>query len=229
MNMLQKLSITLLGSVLAALANNAPASAASINFASLSEGASVISWSSQLSPNETNFELINGGLVTARQNLLSSSKTAWLSAGETGFIFGRNDDNQRLIIDLGENRLLDEIGALLSPYPGDREVWDYFEVRTSIDNVNYSPWGIVGNKDEAADIVESLNLIDQQESRLVRYIEYGFGPHSFDHNSGGSRVVTLYANQIVDVSVPEPSSAIGLLIIGAVGAGSLLKRKRQAS
>ena len=222
--MLQKLSITLLGSAFAALAHNVPASAASINFASLSKGASVISWSSQPSPNETALQLINGGLVTARQNLLSSSKTAWLSNGEGGFIFGRSDENQKLIIDLGDNRLIDEIGAFLSPYPGDREVWDYFEVRTSIDNVNYSPWGIIGNKDEAVDIVEWLNLIPREESRLVRYIEYGFGPHSFDHNSGGSRVLTLYANQIV--SVPESSSAIGLLVIGAVGAGSLLKRKR---
>ena len=228
MNILKKLSITLLGSAFASLASIVSANAAVINYATLSEGASITSWSSQLSDSEViRLQRINGGLDTARNNLLSSSKTPWLDNGEPGFIFGNNDENQKLIVDLGQNRLIDQIGAHLWHYPRDREVWDYFEVRTSLDNLTYTSWGIIGAKDGAVDITEAFNFIERP-SQLVRYIEYDFGRYSFDHGSisNGSRVWTLYANQTIETStsVPEPSSIFSLLTVGAVFAK--MKRKK---
>lgn len=215
---------------------NQPVNAAVKNFASLSEGATLIGWSSQYTYAELGVhQPINGGVDTARNNLLTVSKTAWLNNGETGFIFGNGDRNQRLIIDLGQTRSIDQIGALLSPYPNDREVWDYFEVRTSLDNVNYTPWGIIGAKDGAVDITASSNFINQL-AQPVRYIEYGFGRYSFENYtvdqkqfSNGSRVLTLYANQTIETptSVPEPSTVLTLLGFGTFGVSSLLKRKRQ--
>ena len=237
----KKLSLGVCLSVFSSVATlsiaTARSNAAVINFASVSEGASIINSSSQYSYAELPqfLQPINGGVETSRNNLLSTTKTAWLNNGETGFIFGTYDQNQRLIVDLGQVRLLDQIGALVSHYPDDREVWDYLEVRTSLDNVTYTPWGIIGAKDGAVDITASSNFINQP-SQPVRYVGYGFGRHSFDNYtddnkqfSNGSRVLTLYANQTIETptSIPEPSSAMGLLAFGAFGAASLLKRKRQ--
>lgn len=235
----KKLSMGVLLSIFSSLATlsiaTAKANAIVINFASVSEGASLLDWSSQYSYAELPLQPINGGASTARNNLLSSTKTAWLNNGETGFIFGGGDRNQRLIIDLGQARLLDQIGALVSHYPNDREVWDYFEIRTSLDNVTYTPWGIIGAKNGVVDVTASSNSIDQP-SQLVRYIEYAFGSHSFDNHtadnrqfSNGSRVLTLYANQTTEpsTSVPEPTSVLSLFVLGAFGAGSALKRQHR--
>jgi hypothetical protein len=224
MNTIKNLGIVALGTAIATLSiANKPINAAVINFASLSEGATVINWSSQYSYAEiASLEPINSGVDTARSNLLSDSKTAWLINGETGFIFGNDDPNQRLIIDLGQTRSIDQIGALVSPSPEDREVWDYFQVRTSLDNINYTPWGIIGVKDGAIDITTPSNFINQV-TQPVRYIEYEFGRGSFDYYpiTTGSRVMTLYANQ----TIPEPSSALGLLTLGAFGVSLLRKHK----
>ncbi|MDY7014614.1 MAG: PEP-CTERM sorting domain-containing protein [Cyanobacteriota bacterium] len=225
--------LSLLSSWVASSLAPVKANAATINFASASEGARLLDWSSQYSYAELPIQPINGGAETSRNNLLSSAKTAWLNNGETGFIFGSGDTNQKLILDLGQIRSLDQIGARVSHYPNDREVWDYFEVRTSLNNATYTPWGIIGAKDGIVDITESLNSIDRPERR-VRYIEYAFGRHSFDNHtvdnkqfSNGSRVLTLYANQTTETpSVPEPTSVLSLFALGILGAGSLAKRKR---
>ena len=208
----------------------------------LSEGAKVISWSSfyseRISP-------VNWGLGTAVDNLLSPTKTPWSGNGEAAFIFGFNDSNQKLTIDLGQVRNLDQIGADVSFYPQDREVWDYFEVRVSLDNVTYTPWGLIGAKDGIPDITTPSLFINQplQSARYIslfinqplqsaRYIEYGFGAHSFfdyDTVSNGSRVMTLYANRSDEpsASVPEPASVLGVLAFGILGIGLQLLHKQQ--
>ncbi|HBL12892.1 MAG TPA: hypothetical protein DD379_16145 [Cyanobacteria bacterium UBA11162] len=207
-----------------------PLKSEAASFALLSEGAKVISWSSfyteGLSP-------VNWGLGTAVANLLSPTKTPWASNGETGFIFGLNDSNQKLTIDLGQVRNLDQIGADVSFYPNDRVVWDYFEVRVSLDNVTYMPWGLIGAKDGIRDIT-TPSLFINQPLQSVRYIEYGFGAHSLDYETGsndlrGSRVMTLYANRSDEpsASVPEPTSALGLLAFAAAFASSGLLHKGQ--
>jgi hypothetical protein len=133
----------------------------------LSEGAKVISWSSfyseRISP-------VNWGLGTAVDNLLSPTKTPWSGNGEAAFIFGFNDSNQKLTIDLGQVRNLDQIGADVSFYPQDREVWDYFEVRVSLDNVTYTPWGLIGAKDGIPDITTPSLFITSLFSRLDTYL-----------------------------------------------------------
>jgi hypothetical protein len=160
-------------------------------FALGSKGASIVDWSSQYNLSENlSFFPIASGLTTARANLLSPTKTPWISNGETGFVFERGDSDQKLVLDLGEARLIDQIGANFVPYSGDREVWDFVRVSVSLDNSTYSSWGSVGTKDGGIDITTSPLLIDKPD-QPVRYIKYEFGPSSFDYSRGGSRILDL--------------------------------------
>ena len=229
---MKKLAISTGLSVLSALSivGLATQPVAAMSFALTSEGASILSWSSQYNFSEGTFLPVNNSLVTARENLLSPTKNPWLNNGETGFIFARGDLDQKLVLDLGQTRLIDRIGVDLAPFPGDREVWDFLEVRVSLDNVTYRPWGNIGAPDGIVDITTPSHFIDQPD-RLVRYIEYSFGPHSFDYAGGGSRIRTLYANQttVSTVSVVEPSSTLSLLALGTLGvvSSSNARRKQQ--
>eukprot|EP01048_Picozoa_sp_COSAG05_P021250 COSAG05_NODE_3853_length_1806_cov_2.089045_2_plen_488_part_00 len=54
--------------------------------------------------------------------------------GDPRFMFGRNDDDQRILVDLGQPRYADKIGAGFSS--GDREVWEHVLIQVSADNQN---------------------------------------------------------------------------------------------
>ena len=98
-------------------------------------------------------------------------------------------------------------------------------MRVSLDNVTYTPWGTIGAPDGIVDITTPSHFIDRPD-RLVRYIEYSFGLHSFDRIEGGSRITTLYANQTT-VSVVEPASTWILLALGIWGVFSSLNARRK--
>jgi len=186
---------------------------ATVDYALLTEGATIYAISSQYVTNQT-----------AKDNLLRFTRIAWLSNGETGFIFSDGDLNQWIKVDLGQVRSIDEIGAYVSN--SDREVWDFFQIRTSLDNIDFALWGGVGVKDGLTDITTPLNLIDSPKDQSVRYIEYQFGEHSYDWGNGGSRVFTLYARDNFN-PVPLPAT-ISLFGTGLAGlAGTRLKRKKK--
>ncbi len=189
-----------------------------------SKGASIAYWSSQYDFSENlSLTLLSNGVATARENLLSPTKTPWVINGETGFIFAQGDSDQKLVVDLGEARLIDQIGMNFIPYPGDREVWDFIRLSVSLDNETYSPWGSIGEEDGLIEITTSPLFINQPD-KLARYIKYEFGASSFDYNRGGSRIYELYANQVdadyfydVDAIDPENDKIIYNLIDAPTG------------
>jgi hypothetical protein len=194
----------------------APAGAAPVNYALLTQGASLISSSSQY----------DGGCCPvidsqiARDNLLRPVKQPWLVNGESGFIFNESDRDQRITLDLGTERMVGAIGAEVIPFPGDREVWDYIQIYTSTDNLSYSLWGqigvIDGVQDGIGDISQAFNILAQPSQAAVRFIEYRFGPNSGDWDDGGSRVQTLFAYDIKPVPLPAglPLFGAGLALLG---------------
>jgi hypothetical protein len=188
-------------------------SGGTINYALLSDGASILSVSSQLDAGDSSFccGFINGGQTDARNNLLRTAKVPYLGNGETGFIFHIGDADQRIRVDLGELRTIDSLGAALVPYDGDREVWDFVDFFVSTDNITYSHWGIVGARDGLVDITTSPVFVNRPD-QSVRYIEYDFGRCSNDYGCGGSRVSTLFADEVTaDPTVPEPGT---LMLLG---------------
>ncbi|MBE9061400.1 putative Ig domain-containing protein [cf. Phormidesmis sp. LEGE 11477] len=169
--------------------------AAQEEFALGSRGASIVSVSSQYDFSENlSYTPTANGLITAQENLLSTAKTPWLSNGEAGFAFKRGDSDQNLVLDLGGERLIDQIGVNYYPYPGDREVWDFIRISVSTDNETYVEWGSIGSEDGRVDVTTAPLIINQPD-QFVRYIKYEFGPSSFDYSRGGSRITDLYANQ----------------------------------
>ena len=61
--------------------------------------------------------------------------------GDPRFMFGKNDDDQRILLDLGQPRYVDKIGATFSS--GDREVWEHVLIQVSVDNQNWYKFGQV--------------------------------------------------------------------------------------
>jgi hypothetical protein len=188
-------------------------SAATIEYALLTQDAHIESVSSQLL----------GFNQTARDNLLRPGKVAWLGNGDTGFIFDNGDSDQWIILDLGQNRNINKIGAnFVAPF-GDREVWDYFGVSISTTSpYSFTPVGHIGTKNNyinyyTTDITTAPLYFLLETPAEVRYIKYEFGRYSLDYNGGGSRIVDLYAQNVSPVPVPPSIWLLGSSLFGLIG------------
>jgi hypothetical protein len=185
---------------------------AETNLALTSEGASFVSASS-FNAAATN------KLAIMQNDLLTTSPVAWNPNGDTRYIFGRNDQDQWIEIDLGQIRLIDSIGALFPVPFGDRYVVGPFSVETSTDGLAWNPWGApVAISSQTVKPVLILADVPQD----VEFIKYFFGPTDPEYDNDGSSVRSLYA---YGVAVPEPS-AWALMLIGLGFAGAAMRVRR---
>jgi hypothetical protein len=185
--------------------------AATIEYALLTQGASVYSASTAY----------NGGNQTMNENLLRPDKVAWLSNGETGYIFANGDKNQTITIDLGSTRSINRVGANFSAPYADREVWDYLGISVATNISSFSLVGKLGTKnDDSIDVKTTPVFFNLSGMTDVRYVKYEFGQYSLDYGDGGSRVTDLYAQA---APVPIPAAA-WLLVTGLLGILSVRRK-----
>jgi hypothetical protein len=190
------------------------ASATTIDYALLTEGASIESVSSKYLEE----------YQIAQDNLLRPTKEPWLHNGETWFIFDENDDDQTIVVNLGVDRLLDRVGATFKPQGGDRPVWDFFGISISRDNISYTMVGSLGTKGDniidVHDVQASPYYFDLSTATMAHYVKFEFGAHNPD--GSGSRVLDLYAES---APVPEPATMC-LFGIGLLGIAGVRRKKK---
>lgn len=160
-----------------------------IDFATLALGASIESFSSRLDdPRQCN--------VCANVHDVIGGTFSEYFSGEVGqFIFGMGDSDQYLVIDLGQLRRINQVGAYFSELTSDREVFDFFEALVSEDGKTFTSVGIVGIKGTPDNLDYTLDSpIFFTFDRLinVRFVRYNFGKCSPDWG-GGSRVFEVFA------------------------------------
>jgi hypothetical protein len=156
------------------------------NFATIDNGAKVHSYSS-IAARHT---------ADTLNNLLRSSKVAW-SGDETGFIFGQNDNAQKLVIDLGQVRPIKSIGVHLNPAGTSRGVWDFIRIRVSVDGNSWRDWKMIGRDDNKADIKDHIYEVPQLNPRNLRYVEISFGPAA-QRTGLGARILEISATGCVN-------------------------------
>jgi hypothetical protein len=197
------------------------ASATITEYALLTEGASIYSVSSQHV-----WDLSNGGQIM-KDNLLRSAKSSWLSNGETGYIFQNGDSSQTIVLDLGQSRTINKIGANFVAPPYDREVWDYFGVSVSNNGSTFTLVGNLGVKNDGErDVTKTPVYFYLPLLTSVRYIKYEFGQYSPDYGNGGSRVVDLYAQTATPVPIPGALFLFGPGLAGLIAVRRKLRNKR---
>jgi hypothetical protein len=139
-------------------------------------------------------------------NTLANTPSASGGNGDTSFMFGNGDMAQTIVVDLGQLRPVNRIGA--SYGVGDREVWDMcaFEVGVDLES-QYTPFGAVGKDDGVRDIVEATTWVRSSEAVQIRYVKFKFGAGSTDRGGAGSRIERLYVQH---VALPVAGDAITL-------------------
>jgi hypothetical protein len=162
----------------------------------------------------------NGGLPAMQSDVLTNTPIAWLSDGDTRYIFGNGDQNQSFVIDLGSVRSLVSFGTTFSPT--DRAVIGPFFIETSLT-------GVAGSfSQQGATITNpgsSNDLIDLASPVSAKYVEYFFGPTTTQYGGDGSGVSQVFAN-----AVPEPATWVMMLLgLGAVGAATRTSRRHTAA
>jgi PEP-CTERM motif len=214
---------SILTSVLFAFGLAATAAQASpVNVALSSDGAQFSSATSQIFSNDPACcgGFTADGLITAQQNLLTTTPTAWLANGDTRFIFGNDDEISSLIIKLGSVSSLVSFGATFGSTdrtPG------LFSVATSLDGLVFNP---VGSLNDPNSVVAggNANLVTLSSPVQALFVEYSFGEaiggNPFPNGAGVSEVFAS--------AVPEPSTW-AMMILGFLGVGFLAYRRNQAS
>jgi len=190
---------------------------ASTNFALSSEGASFVSGSSIIADGTFGLSISHAQMEA---NLLTNTPSPAISNGDERYIFGDSDPAGTIVIDLGSERALTSIGAIVdTPAMGDRPI-SAFSVEISTDGMNFTPWGSEPINGMTTDPLSIAG------SGTAQYVLYDFGPTGTPYGlgNGGSGISQLEAN-----GVPEPASwAIMLVGFGAVGA-TMRSRRRQVA
>lgn len=191
-----------------------PARASIVDYALLSDGASFISGSSVI-PGFSASQYL-----TMQNDLLTATPTAWHPDGDTRYIFGANDPNGTIIINLGTIRQIDTIGTDIQlPSQGDRVVLGPVSFLTSTNGINFTPWGspvtVTGSTTNPVSIFGPL--------QGAQYIEYDFGPTGDYFSQGGAAVQGIFAGVS---AVPEPATWT-MMILGFAGVGFMAYRRKR--
>jgi hypothetical protein len=183
----------------------APAAHAA-NLALATDGATVVSTSSAIGV---------GDAAVMTSDLLTATKTPWYFDGDTRYIFGANDPQGTIEIDLGQLRDISDIGAIVDlPSDGDRPVIGPVSIEVSTDGSVWTDWespvSVSGSSTNPISIAQS--------PEFVQYIRYQFGPTGdYYGDFGGAAVNAIFAD-----GVPEPASW-AMLILGMAGLGMVLR------
>lgn len=115
--------------------------------------------------------------------------------GEGAFIFGNNDSDQTIIIDLGRIRYLGEVGAEFWAGAMDRGVWSELEISTSIDGSTFLPWITYGPYGEPSLEIPARVFAEVDAGIYGRYIRgrFGLGCPQTSGVYWGSRIYEIYA------------------------------------
>ena len=122
--------------------------------------------------------------------------------GDTRFMFGQNDPDQTILVDLGQERFVNRIGATYSVT--DREVWEFVSFEVSIDNQDWYTFGQVGNDNDQPDITDAEAWVSAGEPIKTRYVKFNFGGHSADWGAAGSGIFRLHVQQVGGVPEEHP-------------------------
>ena len=139
-------------------------------------------------------------------------------SGDTRFMFGQGDPDQTILVDLGQERFVNRIGAEFSIT--DREVWDTVSFEVSIDNQDWYLFGQVGNDDGVPDITSAEAWVSAGQPIKTRYVKFHFGDHSADWGAAGSGIFKLHVQQIGGAPVehlwPAPLVAMDVDDLGQI-------------
>eukprot|EP01043_Picozoa_sp_COSAG02_P039160 COSAG02_NODE_3072_length_7424_cov_3.895427_2_plen_1385_part_00 len=138
--------------------------------------------------------------------------------GDTRFMFGTNDPDQTILVDLGQERYVNRIGAEYSIT--DREVWEVVSFEVSIDDQDWYTFGSVGNDDDQPDIDDAEAWVSAGEPIRTRYVKFHFGGHSADWGGAGSGIFRLHVQLVGGVPEehpwPQPLVAVDIDDTGAI-------------
>ncbi|MCP4155948.1 MAG: hypothetical protein GY757_49955, partial [bacterium] len=164
-----------------------------INYADSGHGAVIESSSSQIENAE--------GMLTGKISQKAGQKGfARFMAGTMPAAPPAGTD-QWVVIDLGEERELFQVGAEFPKYWKEHSVWDYAAVSTSTDNQNWDEWKRYGE----ATLDTPLNTVDPLDNKiqspfmayrtvtLARYIKLNLGYPSVNTENYGSIIKRVYA------------------------------------
>ncbi|NEO98067.1 MAG: PEP-CTERM sorting domain-containing protein [Symploca sp. SIO2E9] len=105
--------------------------------------------------------------------------------------------------------------------------WNY--ITTDVDGPFWDPFGFIVNgnftllsKDNGGFLQSNIFSTTVNKGDI-----FGFAIDTVDNIFGAASVTISDFNAPEAESVPEPASLLGLLTVGALGAGSVLKRKKQ--
>jgi len=170
------------------------------NVALSTDGASFVSASSALDPTAYNLTYINGSLATGEANLLTTTPTAYISDGDTRYLFADSDLAESLTIDLGQTYSdLQSFGVTWF----DALYHDRAPISVA---VLVSTTGLAGSFTEvgSTDILPyggSEFLFSFDAPITAQYVMYDFG-----EGFNGSGIAEVFAD------VPEPASAAALIV-----------------
>ncbi len=200
-----KLKLLLASACGATLLMTAAGATAASNVALTSDGASFVSASSFLDfQGMYGITVDPGGQTTAQDNLLTTTPTPYTSNNETRYIFGANDSNETVIIDLGSEKSLVSLGATWFDAAYQDRAPSSVSVSFSNDGSTFGTPVSGGSLPYGG----SSDFIALAAPVTAQYVEYSFG------GSGGVAIAEVFAN-----AVPEPETwALMLLGVGAIGA-----------
>jgi hypothetical protein len=156
----------------------------------------------------------NGGLPTMEADVITNTPIAWLSDGDTRYIFANGDENQSITIDLGQDRSLASFGVTFDP--ADRAVIGPFSVETSLNGITWTPQGAtIANPASGPDLIDLASRVEAQ------YVMFSFGPTSPQYGGDGSGVSQVFANAVV----PEPATW-AMMLVGFGGLGAAMRARR---
>jgi hypothetical protein len=192
------------------------AASAATNYALSADGASYVSSSSFIQQGYAGLTMDYGQM---KANLLTDTPAPSISNGDTRYIFDGGDPDANIVIDLGQVRRIDSVGAGVTlPSQGDRFVTGPFTAEISKDGVHFKPYG--GSVTPDLSTTNPIELFGG--AKKAEFIRYDFGQSPTYFGGGGIGVGQLFAN---NAGVPEPATW-AVMLIGLGLAGASLRQRR---